>query len=117
MNTKTLEQFQEFVITPADLVFKDLLSMKWVLLRMKLTLLSMISVCGFPGRHTGSDQYNIHTGCMWHSACLHVHLMVCNSQFMVCNSLNSTASALIPTDLLSTNSLIPCNKRNKLISC
>ena len=38
-----MEQFQEFVIKGVvDLVFKDLLSMKWVLLRMKLTLLSMI---------------------------------------------------------------------------
>ena len=49
----TLEQFHEFVIKPMNLVFKDLLSMKWILLCMKLTLRSMISVCGFPGRHRG----------------------------------------------------------------
>ena len=32
----SLEQFHEFVIKPMDLVCKDLLSIKWVLLCMKL---------------------------------------------------------------------------------
>ncbi len=32
----TMEMFHEFVIKPVDLISKDLLSMKWVLLRLKL---------------------------------------------------------------------------------